>query len=72
MTSGGQSSKDIVNILKGNMQSVKEFGMNPYKVLRFFLHKLFTKSKHFASMKLNSKKRNQFQIKINTYLNSIK
>ena len=72
MTSGGQSSKDFVNILKGNMQSLKEFGMNPYKVLRFFLHKLYTKSKHFASMKLNSKKRKQFQIKINTYLNSIK
>ena len=72
MTSGGQSSKNLINILKGNMQSLKESRMNPYKVFRFFFHKLFTKTKHYASMKFNSKKRKQFQNKINSYLNTIK
>ena len=57
MTSGGQSSKNLINILKGNLQSLQEFKMNPYKIFRFFLHKIYTKTWHYASMKLNGKKR---------------
>ena len=71
MTSGGQSSKNLINIIKGNMQSLNEDSMNLYKIFRFFFHKLFTKTKHFASMKLNSKKRERFQNKINSYINTI-
>lgn len=71
MTSGGQSSKNLINILKGNLQSLQEFKMNPYKIFRFFLHKIYTKTWHYASMKLNGKKRKEFQDKINSYLDTI-
>lgn len=71
MTSGGQSSKNLINIIKGNMQSLNQDSINLYKIFRFFFHKLFTKTKHYASMKLNNKKRERFQNKINSYINTI-
>ncbi|MDC1242445.1 glycosyltransferase [Gammaproteobacteria bacterium] len=72
MTSGGQSSKNLINIIKGNMQSLlNEDRMNLYKIFRFFFHKLLTKTKHYGSMKLNRKKRERFQNKINSYINTI-
>ena len=71
MTSGGQSSKNLLNILKGNLQSLKEFNFNPYLILMFLVHKIFTKTKHFASMRFNKKQKNKFQNKINLFLDSI-
>ena len=71
MTSGGQSSKNFLNIFKGNIQSLKEFGANPFYIIKFLLHKLYTKSKHHFSMKINNKKREEFQDKINLYLDTI-
>ena len=68
MTSGGQSSKNYVNIFKGNIQSLREFNFNPYLILRFIFHKIFTKALHFSVLYFHKNKRKDFQDKINSFL----
>lgn len=71
MTSGGQSSKNLMNIVKGNIQSLKQFNFNPYRVFRFIAHKIYTKTIHYSKMKFNRLSKEQFQAKINSFLQSI-
>ena len=61
MTSGGQSSKNIKNIILGNMQSLKEFNFNPFLILGFIASKIFSKSKHFLLIKLKQQKYLRYQ-----------
>lgn len=68
MTSGGQSSKNYVNIFKGNIQSLRDLNFNPYLILRFIFHKIFTKTKHFLLLYFDKNKRKDFQDKINSSL----
>ena len=71
MTSGGQSSKNLINIVKGNIQSISLFGSNPYRVLRFLVHKAYSKTIHYSRIKYNKTLRKKFQGKVNLFLQSI-
>ncbi len=71
MTSGGQSSKNFMNIIKGNIQSLRIFNYNPYNIFRFFLHKIQKKFVHFTLLFFQKNKKTVFQEKINSVLRSL-
>lgn len=68
MTTGGQSSKNLKNIIKGNFQSLHALNYNPYLVSRFILHKLHKKLIHFSLPYLYKSRTNFYQKKINNML----
>ena len=71
MTSGGQSSKNLINILKGNLQSLKVFNYNFYHILRFIFHKIHRKIIHYNLLFFYKNKQSFYQDKIKMILKEI-
>jgi len=71
MTSGGQSSKNFHNIVKGNIQSLKAFNYNFYQIFRFILHKIQKKVTHLTILLFQKNNRICYQKEIDKVLEDI-